>query len=108
MTLIGLPRAAKSAAVGAERFGLHIHSTQSGWKQKVEAAWTAGCRRFDGALLGIGGCPMASDRLTGNLDTLNLIDFFKSKNALPALNQTALTESIALARTIFQVREHGS
>ncbi len=49
--------------------GVHLHSTHRHWKAKVEAALQAGCRRFDGALKGIGGCPMAGDALVGNMDT---------------------------------------
>lgn len=56
-------------------FGAHLHTTPDTWKEKVESAYTAGCRRFDGALLGYGGCPMAADELVGNMPTENLLAF---------------------------------
>ena len=62
---------------------------------------SAGCLRFDGALNGIGGCPMAGDELVGNMDTLLMIDYFNQKKVLPALNEQALEKSIRLANEIF-------
>ena len=50
--------------------------------EKLEAAFSAGCRRFDGALIGIGGCPMAGDELVGNMDSLLMVDYFQKKNVL--------------------------
>ncbi len=61
----------------------------------------AGCRRFDGAINGIGGCPMAGDELVGNMDSLIMIDYFKKKNVLPVLNESALEKSRLLANEIF-------
>jgi hydroxymethylglutaryl-CoA lyase len=60
-------------------FGAHFHTHPENWKGKVEAAWEAGCHRFDGAILGYGGCPMAKDELIGNMATENLINFFTEK-----------------------------
>lgn len=54
-------------------FGAHLHTTPDTWKEKIESAYGAGCRRFDGALLGYGGCPMAADELVGNMPTENLL-----------------------------------
>ena len=54
-------------------FGAHLHTTPDTWKEKVDAAYNAGCRRFDGAILGYGGCPMAADDLVGNMATENLL-----------------------------------
>ncbi len=54
-------------------FGSHLHTTPDTWQEKVEAAYNAGCRRFDGAILGYGGCPMADDELVGNMATENLL-----------------------------------
>ena len=62
---------------------------------------SAGCRRFDGALNGIGGCPMAGDELVGNLDSLLMIDYFREKNLLPKLNEEALQASSLMAGEIF-------
>lgn len=56
-------------------FGAHLHTTPDTWKEKIESAYGAGCRRFDGAILGYGGCPMAADELVGNMPTENLLIF---------------------------------
>lgn len=56
-------------------FGAHLHTTPDTWKEKVESAYAASCRRFDGAILGYGGCPMAADELVGNMPTENLLMF---------------------------------
>jgi hydroxymethylglutaryl-CoA lyase len=81
--------------------GVHLHSRREHSIDKVNAAFDAGCRRYDGALYGIGGCPMAGDNLVGNLDSLLLIDYFREKKMLPSLNEKALQESLALAAGIF-------
>ncbi len=69
-------------------FGAHLHTTPTTWKEKVEAAYNAGCLRFDGAIQGFGGCPMAKDELTGNMPTEKLLSYFTSKknNDLNALS----------------------
>jgi len=82
-------------------FGVHLHSTPTNWKQKTDAALLAGCRRFDGALKGIGGCPMAGDDLVGNMDTELMIPYFKEKNISLQIDETALAESLLLANKIF-------
>ncbi len=82
-------------------FGVHLHSTAGNWKQKLEAAVDAGCKRFDGALKGIGGCPMAQNDLVGNMTTELMIDYFKEKNMLAGLNEEALQESLFIANEIF-------
>lgn len=82
--------------------GVHLHSRRENNMDKVEAAFTAGCRRFDGALNGVGGCPMAADELVGNMDSLLLIDYFRKKKMLPVLNEEALQKSVALSADIFQ------
>ena len=81
--------------------GVHLHSTPANWKEKVEAAMAAGCKRFDGALKGIGGCPMADDELVGNMDTELMIPYFEEKNLLNNLNLDALAECSKLASDIF-------
>jgi hydroxymethylglutaryl-CoA lyase len=81
--------------------GVHLHSRPENRWEKIEAAHNAGCLRFDGAINGIGGCPMAGDDLVGNMDSLLLIDYFRKKNLLPALNEDALKESLLLAGEIF-------
>ena len=69
-------------------FGAHLHTTPTTWKEKVDAAYNAGCKRFDGAIQGFGGCPMAKDELTGNMPTEKLLSYFTSKknNDLNALS----------------------
>lgn len=80
--------------------GVHLHSTNLNWREKLDAAYQAGCRRFDGALMGIGGCPMANDELVGNMDTLNMVSYFKEKQPL-GFDQAALQNSLQLAAQIF-------
>jgi hydroxymethylglutaryl-CoA lyase len=69
-------------------FGAHLHTTASAWFEKVDAAYKAGCKRFDGAIQGYGGCPMAKDELTGNMPTEKLLSYFTSQknNSLNALS----------------------
>ncbi|WP_373059221.1 hydroxymethylglutaryl-CoA lyase [Zunongwangia sp. H14] len=62
-------------------FGAHLHTTPSSWHEKVDAAYKAGCYRFDGAIQGFGGCPMAKDELTGNMPTERMVSYFTSKKA---------------------------
>lgn len=82
-------------------FGAHLHTTPDSWKEKVEAAYANGCRRFDGALKGYGGCPMAKDELTGNMATENLLSFFREKQVELGLQSDALVNSIKIADEIF-------
>lgn len=81
--------------------GVHLHSRPDNWKQKIDAAIHAGCKRFDGALKGIGGCPMANDELVGNMNTELMIAYFKEKKMLRDLNEDALSKSLQLASEIF-------
>ncbi len=62
-------------------FGAHLHTTPDSWHEKVDAAYKAGCKRFDGAIKGYGGCPMAKDDLTGNMPTEKLISYFAAQKA---------------------------
>ncbi|MGV3528829.1 MAG: hydroxymethylglutaryl-CoA lyase [Flavisolibacter sp.] len=82
-------------------FGVHLHSTPQNIREKLQAATEAGCRRFDGALKGIGGCPMAQDDLVGNMQTEKMIAYFSEKKILPDLNKEALQRSLELAAEIF-------
>ena len=81
--------------------GVHLHSRPDNWQEKLEAAIKAGCRRFDGALKGIGGCPMADDELVGNMNMESMIIYFKEKGLLPTLNEEALEKSLLFASEIF-------
>ena len=69
-------------------FGAHLHTTPNTWYEKVDAAYKAGCNRFDGAIQGFGGCPMAKDELTGNMPTEKLLSYFTAQksNSLNALS----------------------
>lgn len=62
-------------------FGAHLHTTPDKWHEKIDAAYNAGCHRFDGAIQGFGGCPMAADDLTGNMPTEKLVSFFTAQKA---------------------------
>ena len=81
--------------------GVHLHSTPVNWKEKLEAAVDAGCVRFDGALKGIGGCPMANDELVGNMNSEWMIDYFEENKLITGLNRDALMESLSIASEIF-------
>lgn len=81
--------------------GAHLHSNPASSLEKIEAAFNAGCNRFDGALKGWGGCPMAEDELVGNLATESILDFLATKNAKPQLNESALAGALTMADSIF-------
>ncbi len=81
--------------------GVHLHSSPENRAAKMTAAYDAGCKRFDGAIRGIGGCPMAGDALVGNMDTEFMVDFFREKNANTGLDMEALKESSFMANSIF-------
>lgn len=81
--------------------GVHLHSTSKNWEEKLDAATKAGCLRFDGALKGIGGCPMANDELVGNMNTEWMIGYFEKHFLSPPLNKDALDESLRMASEIF-------
>lgn len=70
-------------------FGAHLHTVPTDWHPKVKAAWDAGCRRFDGAIKGFGGCPMAKDDLTGNMPTEKLLSFATEQKLNHGLNALA-------------------
>ncbi|MEO5889564.1 MAG: hydroxymethylglutaryl-CoA lyase [Ferruginibacter sp.] len=81
--------------------GVHLHSTAINWKAKTNAALAAGCTRFDGALKGIGGCPMANDELIGNMDTELMIPYFNELQLLNNLDMAALSECSRMAGELF-------
>jgi hydroxymethylglutaryl-CoA lyase len=82
-------------------FGVHLHSQPNNWQAKVDAALQAGCRRFDGAMKGIGGCPMANDELVGNMDTELLLPYFESLDLRTVKNQDAWLAASSMAGKIF-------
>jgi hydroxymethylglutaryl-CoA lyase len=81
-------------------FGAHLHTTPDKWHEKIDAAYLAGCRRFDGAIQGFGGCPMATDDLTGNMPTEKLLSYFTEKrettNTSPMSFESAYNEASKL------------
>lgn len=84
----------------AIEFGAHLHTHPASWHEKTEAAYQAGCRRFDGAIRGFGGCPMAKDDLTGNMPTEKLISYFTSLKVETGVNplrfETAYNEAMKI------------
>lgn len=85
-------------------FGAHLHTTPTSWLQKVQAAYQAGCRRFDGALGGLGGCPMAADVLTGNMATENLVAYLEGVGEELLLDKPALLAAQEQAAVLFAAR----
>ncbi len=81
--------------------GAHLHTTPQSWREKTEAAWNSGCRRFDGAIRGYGGCPMAKDELTGNMPTENMLAFFREKKIETGLDLQAFQQAMKMAAQIF-------
>lgn len=81
--------------------GVHLHSTQQNWKEKLDAAINAGCKRIDGALKGIGGCPMAGDELVGNMNTELIVSHLEERGLVANVNKEALEKSLELASVIF-------
>ena len=82
-------------------FGVHLHSTPSSWEEKINAAYTSGCRRFDSALKGFGGCPMASDSLTGNIATEKVISYMHERGEAPDLDLNAWQEALSYSNEVF-------
>lgn len=82
-------------------FGAHLHTQPHNWREKIEAAWESGCRRFDSAIKGYGGCPMAKDDLTGNMPTEHLLHYFSEKAIETGLNKEAFETAMGLAMHVF-------
>lgn len=82
-------------------FGAHLHTTPDKWFEKVDAAYNAGCTRFDGAIQGFGGCPMAKDDLTGNMPTEKLLSYFTTKKALTNTSPMSFESSYNEATILF-------
>lgn len=88
-------------AFPAIEFGAHLHTHPATWQEKTEAAYAAGCRRFDGAIRGYGGCPMAHDELVGNMATENLIAYFENIGLNLNLNKEAFQKALAESGAVF-------
>lgn len=82
-------------------FGAHLHTQPHNWKEKIDAAWKSGCRRFDSAIKGYGGCPMAKDDLTGNMPTENLISYFDEFKVDLVIDNASFAEAMRIAGDIF-------
>jgi len=84
-------------------FGAHLHTTPQAWFEKVNAAYQSGCRRFDGAIQGFGGCPMAKDELTGNMPTEKMLSYFTTNKIETGINSLAFESAYNKALDIFTV-----
>jgi hydroxymethylglutaryl-CoA lyase len=83
-------------------FGAHLHSSPDNYFDKLQSAYDAGCKRYDGSILGIGGCPMAKDDLVGNMATEKMIEFLNGKSENLQLDNVSLEKSLVIARAIFK------
>jgi hydroxymethylglutaryl-CoA lyase len=81
--------------------GAHLHTEPRSWREKVEAAYLSGCRRFDGAIRGFGGCPMAKDDLTGNMPTEHMVAYFTEQQLDLGINQAAFFKALEMAGDVF-------
>jgi hydroxymethylglutaryl-CoA lyase len=82
-------------------FGAHLHTTPTKWHEKLDAAYQAGCRRFDGAVQGFGGCPMAKDELTGNMPTEKMLSYFTAQKADTGVNWMVFEAAYNKATELF-------
>jgi hydroxymethylglutaryl-CoA lyase len=82
-------------------FGAHLHSRPEAWEEKILAAYDCGCRRFDSAMRGFGGCPFANDELTGNIATENLLVFMENRKIMHSLDKEAFREALMYSGKIF-------
>ena len=82
-------------------FGAHLHTTLDKWHEKIDAAYKAGCKRFDGAIQGFGGCPMAKDDLTGNMPTEKMLSYFTQQKANTNVSPMSFESAYNVASQIF-------
>jgi hydroxymethylglutaryl-CoA lyase len=83
-------------------FGAHLHTTPNKWFEKINAAYKAGCRRYDGAIQGFGGCPMATDNLTGNMPTEKLLSYFTTQKENTNTSPMSFESTYNEASKLFQ------
>jgi hydroxymethylglutaryl-CoA lyase len=83
--------------------GAHLHSNPTTAREKIDAAFSSGCRRFDGAIKGYGGCPMAVDELVGNLATETIVQYLAEKGEAPKIDMEEFGKSVAMADGVFAV-----
>jgi len=84
------------------QFGAHLHTTPNKWFEKIDAAYKAGCKRFDGAIQGFGGCPMATDELTGNMPTEKMMSYFAANKQNSGLNSLSFESAYNEATKLFR------
>lgn len=84
-------------------FGAHLHTAPDKWFEKIDSAYQSGCRRFDGAIQGFGGCPMAKDVLTGNMPTEKLLSYFNYKKENTNIRAMSFESAYNVASKLFQV-----
>ena len=82
-------------------FGAHLHTTANKWHEKIDAAYLAGCRRFDGAIQGFGGCPMATDKLTGNMPTEKMLSYFTQQKSITNTSPMSFESAYNVASKLF-------
>ncbi|MHB1277870.1 MAG: hydroxymethylglutaryl-CoA lyase [Bacteroidia bacterium] len=81
--------------------GAHLHTRPESWREKIQAAYDSGCTRYDGAIKGFGGCPMAADTLTGNMPTENLLRFLYDNQESPGVDDEEFSKAMEMANTVF-------
>ncbi len=81
--------------------GAHLHTQPQSWKEKIEAAWKSGCTRFDGAIRGFGGCPMAKDDLTGNMPMENMVFYFQDQKQETGVDIDEFRKCFEMALEVF-------
>ena len=86
-------------------FGAHLHTQPHNWREKIESAHHSGCLRFDAAMKGYGGCPMAKDELTGNMPTEHLLSYFDERKIDLGINRDAFLNSMSIVPEVFNGRE---
>ncbi len=82
-------------------FGAHLHTTPTKWHEKIDSAFKAGCRRFDGAIKGYGGCPMAKDELTGNMPTEKMLSYFTAEKVATNIKPMSFESAYNKALEVF-------
>ncbi len=82
-------------------FGAHLHTHKHNWEEKIKAAYESGCKRFDGAIMGYGGCPMAKDDLTGNMPTENLVSYINEQTDAEIVDSASFKKALEIAGELF-------
>lgn len=89
------------AAFPTAEIGAHLHTTPESCEEKIKAAYENGCRKFDGAIKGFGGCPMAKEELTGNMPTEKMLDYFNQAGISTSIKEEAFSQAVQMAPSIF-------